>query len=98
MVFLWIVLGFLFAGLIIALCGGFLLVVVKVVIGLITLIVSLATSLFFPSSINTGINNRCKKGVEVRASTPFQYRQSGGIFLCSFHPFCLFFRLYKIFV
>ncbi len=61
MVFLWIVLGFLFAGLIIALCGGFLLAVVKVIIGLITLIVSLATSLFFPAVLILGLITVVKK-------------------------------------
>ena len=61
MVFLWFVLGFLFAGLIIALCGGFLLAVVKVIIGLITLIVSLATSLFFPAVLILGLITVVKK-------------------------------------
>lgn len=61
MVFLWIVLGFLLAGIIIAACGGFLAIVVKVIIGLITLIVSLATSLFFPAVLILGLITVVKK-------------------------------------
>lgn len=61
MVFIWIVLGFLVAGLVIALIGGFLAIVVKALIALISLLVSLATAAFFPVVICLGLFTVVKK-------------------------------------
>lgn len=61
MVFIWIVLGFLVAGLVIALIGGFLAIVVKALIALVSLIVSLATAAFFPVVICLGLFTVVKK-------------------------------------
>lgn len=61
MVFVWIVLGFLVAGLVIALIGGFLAIVVKALIALISLLVSLATAAFFPVVICLGLFTVVKK-------------------------------------
>ena len=61
MVFVWIVLGFLVAGLVIALIGGFLAIVVKALIALISLLVSLATAAFFPVVVCLGLFTVVKK-------------------------------------
>lgn len=61
MVFLWIVLGFLLVGLIIALCGGFIAVLIKVLIGIVSLIISIATTAFFPVLLIAGLITVIKK-------------------------------------
>lgn len=61
MVFVWVVAGFLVAGLIIALCGGFLTIVIKALLALCTLLISLATSAFFPIVLVLGLITVVKK-------------------------------------
>nr|DAT84475.1 MAG TPA: hypothetical protein [Caudoviricetes sp.] len=61
MVFLWIVLAFLAVGLLIALCGGLFVIILKVLVGLGSLLISIATTAFFPLLLIIGFISVVKK-------------------------------------